>query len=63
MKTVSSEKIAPGATMGFPFGRPVAAFNSLIVPSSPPLARVLPSGLNATELTTLVWPVRGLPTG
>jgi hypothetical protein len=31
------------------------------VPPSPPLARVLPSGLNATEKTAPMWPVNALP--
>jgi hypothetical protein len=43
---------------GFPIGRPVATSHSRIVSSALPLARVLPSGLNATESTQLVWPVR-----
>ena len=42
---------------------PVATSHSRTVPSSLPLARVLPSGLNATEQTASVWPVSGLPIG
>ncbi len=37
--------------------------HSRIVPSSPALARVWPSGLKTALLTQLVWPVRGLPSG
>ena len=44
-------------------GRPVATSHSRTVPSSLPLARVLPSGLNATESTGPVWPVRILVPG
>ena len=36
-------------------------FHSQIVPSMLPAARVCPSGLNATESTPLVGPVRGRP--
>src|SRR5215472_10235171 len=49
-----------------PFGKPGLA---RIVPtrrvseSALPMARVLPSGLNATEVIRPVWPVRGAPTG
>ena len=53
---------------GCPISRWVATSHSRTVPSPPPgtpsplpLARVLPSGLNATELTFPAWPVRGLP--
>ena len=46
---------------GSPIWRPVATSHSRTVPSSPPLARVLPSGLNATAMTEPVWPVSGLP--
>jgi hypothetical protein len=38
-------------------------FHSRIVPSSPALASVLPSGLNTALLTQLVCPVSGLPRG
>src|SRR6516225_3910489 len=36
----------------------VATFQNRTVPSELPLAKVLRSGLNATELTGPVWPVR-----
>ena len=39
----------------------VATSHSRTVPSTLALARVLPSGLNATEVTEPVWPVRELP--
>jgi hypothetical protein len=38
-------------------------FQSRVVPSALPLARVCPSGLNATESTATVLPVRGWPSG
>ena len=38
-------------------------FQSRVVPSSLPLASVCPSGLNATESTVTVLPVRGWPSG
>ena len=38
-------------------------FQSRVVPSSLPLASVCPSGLNATESTAVVPPVRGWPSG
>src|SRR6266516_3284604 len=44
-----------------PIWWPVTAFHHRAVPSMRPLARVLPPGLNATELTSPVWPVRGFP--
>ena len=37
--------------------------DSRTVPSSPAEASVVPSGLNATEFTALVWPVSGSPIG
>ena len=45
---------------GPPICRRVATSHSRTVPSPslPPLARVLPSGLNATAFTGLAWPVR-----
>ena len=56
---------------GCPMGSPVAGFHNRTVPAKlafakrAPLAdaRTVPSGLNATELTELVWPVRGCPMG
>jgi len=33
--------------------------HKITVPSTLPLARVRPLGANATEITQLVWPVRG----
>ena len=48
---------------GVPDRWPVATSHNRTVPSSPPLARVLPSGLNATDKTWPVWPVRGSPAG
>src|SRR5437764_1069158 len=41
----------------------LTTFHNRTVMSLLPLARVCPSGLNATELTTSVWPVRGGPRG
>ena len=41
----------------------MATSHSRTVPSPLPLARVLPSGLNATESTGPVWPVSGPPIG
>ena len=38
---------------------PVATSHSRTVPSSLPVASVLPSGLNATDHTEPVWPVSG----
>ena len=43
--------------------RSTSISHSRTVRSALPLARVRPSGLNATELTELVWPVRGGPRG
>jgi hypothetical protein len=40
----------------------VATSHSRIDSSLQPLARILPSGLNATETTPRVWPVSGEPT-
>src|SRR5262249_23029459 len=40
------------------YGRDHPMFHKRIVLSQLPLARVLLSGLNATEATTSVWPVR-----
>ena len=48
---------------GAPIGRWLATSHSRTVLSPLPLARVLPSGLNATEKTLPVWPVSGAPTG
>ena len=42
---------------------PVAGFHNRTVPSQLADARTVPSGLNPTELTELVWPVRGCPMG
>ena len=42
-----------------PIWRRVATSHNRTVPSPLPVARVLPSGLNATESTAPVWPVRG----
>src|SRR5215467_1714527 len=39
----------------------LATFHSRTVPSVLPVARVVPSGLNATEVTGPVCPVRGGP--
>lgn len=39
-------------------GRLASTFHSRAVPSLPAVARVLPSGLNATAATAPVWPVR-----
>ena len=36
----------------------VVTFHSRIVVSPLPVARIFPSGLNATLLTPLVWPAR-----
>jgi hypothetical protein len=41
----------------------VGGVHSRVVWSLLPLARVCLSGLNATVLTALVWPVRGEPRG
>ena len=40
---------------------PVSGSHSRTVPSLPALACRCPSGLNATALTSLLWPVRGRP--
>src|SRR5262249_39819204 len=45
---------------GLPIWRWVATSHST-VPSPSPVARVWPSGLNATEPTPRFWPVGGLP--
>src|SRR5262245_3927407 len=41
----------------------LATFHSRTVPSVLPVARVVPPGLNATEVTGPVCPVRGGPAG
>src|SRR5207249_1365697 len=46
-----------------PIGRSVAAFHNRTVPSPLALARVLPSGLNATEQTRPVPAAGGAPVG
>ncbi len=56
------------ACSGAPTGRPVAGSHSRTVPSPPPLASSVPSGLNATARTpypAVIWPLawRVLPTG
>jgi hypothetical protein len=39
----------------------VVTFHNRTVLSKPPVARVCPSGVNATAMTELAWPVKGGP--